>query len=378
MVGRKTGVWFACILLVLTISFTIVSAAQLDFRSDLTKQDYKNYGKCVVDSAKQEIACFKENNLGLKTCMKNARNISSGNRTIYKESYKTCLANYKKGFTECKDNFKKTKEACLTIKCDYNNPKKDYISKSPSECKELDFQCDDGQEFSDSCGCGCKIKKNDTNMKNDTKNDTKIKCEDYRYSGCPENCYKKCVSSSCTINGICTADCEGVGSCYSENPSEKSCDTLLKNVKDEYKKVQECTSDSDCIIGTIGLTCSVEMCGSVYNKNYDLTKIKQLSEEYNNKTCREFCPMVACIDTSRMKAVCSDNKCKMVSIEQNYCSPESRNASACAAVYQPVCGWFNPGKIQCFKYPCAATYSNSCAACMDQKVWYWTDGECPK
>ena len=49
----------------------------------------------------------------------------------------------------------------------------------------------------------------------------------------------------------------------------------------------------------------------------------------------------------------------------------------CAANYEPVCGWFN-SSIKCFAYPCAQTYSNSCYAAKDEKVDYYTLGECPK
>jgi len=31
----------------------------------------------------------------------------------------------------------------------------------------------------------------------------------------------------------------------------------------------------------------------------------------------------------------------------------------------------------CFKAPCADTYSNSCVACLDEKVSYWIKGNCP-
>jgi hypothetical protein len=61
----------------------------------------------------------------------------------------------------------------------------------------------------------------------------------------------------------------------------------------------------------------------------------------------------------------------------NYCSAESRNAQVCYELYKPVCGWFDSSKIQCIKYPCAATYSNECFACQNSNVAYWTDGECP-
>jgi hypothetical protein len=63
---------------------------------------------------------------------------------------------------------------------------------------------------------------------------------------------------------------------------------------------------------------------------------------------------------------------------RNYCTPEQRQAEACIEIYQPVCGWFDGEKIQCFAYPCAQTFSNFCFACMDENVLYWTEGECPE
>ena len=60
------------------------------------------------------------------------------------------------------------------------------------------------------------------------------------------------------------------------------------------------------------------------------------------------------------------------------CTSESRNPDGCLQIYKPVCGWFDPEKIQCVKYPCASTYSNICEACLDENVAYFTDGECPK
>ena len=64
--------------------------------------------------------------------------------------------------------------------------------------------------------------------------------------------------------------------------------------------------------------------------------------------------------------------------ESNYCTPESRNSDVCIEIYKPVCGWNDPSKIQCIRYPCAQTYSNDCQACANENVLYWTDGECPK
>jgi len=59
------------------------------------------------------------------------------------------------------------------------------------------------------------------------------------------------------------------------------------------------------------------------------------------------------------------------------CTEDQRNVDACIEIYQPVCGWSDPEKVQCVTYPCASDYSNSCFACMDGNVKYWTEGPCP-
>ncbi len=52
--------------------------------------------------------------------------------------------------------------------------------------------------------------------------------------------------------------------------------------------------------------------------------------------------------------------------ERVNCTDESRNVDACIEIYQPVCG-----------RPMNQTSSNSCFACMDENVAYYTGGECP-
>lgn len=64
-------------------------------------------------------------------------------------------------------------------------------------------------------------------------------------------------------------------------------------------------------------------------------------------------------------------------LKKTYCPINSIKDGVCIEIYKPVCGWFNPIKIQCIKYPCAETFSNSCFACSDDKVEYWTEEECP-
>ena len=60
-----------------------------------------------------------------------------------------------------------------------------------------------------------------------------------------------------------------------------------------------------------------------------------------------------------------------------YCELEQRKAEACTMEYAPVCGWSDPEKIQCIRYPCAQTYGNICTACANENVAYYTVGECP-
>ena len=63
--------------------------------------------------------------------------------------------------------------------------------------------------------------------------------------------------------------------------------------------------------------------------------------------------------------------------EKTYC-PSGPRGDVCITLYKPVCGWFDPAKIQCIKYPCAQTFSNGCFACHNSDILYYTEGECPK
>ncbi len=74
---------------------------------------------------------------------------------------------------------------------------------------------------------------------------------------------------------------------------------------------------------------------------------------------------------------CKFEPCPEGKLKAYDCTPEQKKAEVCTAIYKPVCGWFDPAKIHCLKYPCAQTFSNSCVACSDEKVISWTEGECP-
>ena len=73
---------------------------------------------------------------------------------------------------------------------------------------------------------------------------------------------------------------------------------------------------------------------------------------------------------------CEFAPCPDVETNRVYCEESQRQADACIEIYQPVCGYSDPEKIQCVRAPCASTYPNSCFACMDENVEYWVDGVC--
>jgi hypothetical protein len=70
--------------------------------------------------------------------------------------------------------------------------------------------------------------------------------------------------------------------------------------------------------------------------------------------------------------------CVKKEVAKNLCAPEEKQAEACIEIYSPVCGWYDPKKVQCVKYPCALEFSNKCFACKAKDVLYWTDGSCPE
>ena len=70
-----------------------------------------------------------------------------------------------------------------------------------------------------------------------------------------------------------------------------------------------------------------------------------------------------------------DDIIEMLSVHK--CRDDERSVFACIAHYDPVCGWNDPDKIQCIRYPCTSTYSNGCEACKNEEVSHWTPGECP-
>jgi hypothetical protein len=59
----------------------------------------------------------------------------------------------------------------------------------------------------------------------------------------------------------------------------------------------------------------------------------------------------------------------------NFCSNDDRNVDVCFELYRPVCGWFYKN-ISCLNPPCNLIFNNECYACKDERVEYWTFGNC--
>jgi hypothetical protein len=94
--------------------------------------------------------------------------------------------------------------------------------------------------------------------------------------------------------------------------------------------------------------------------------------------CREDAKL--CPDGSyvgRVPPDCNFEPCPGEGEFQHSCTGNDRAVAACIEIYLPVCGWFDTDEVNCDAYPCARTYSNSCFACIDTSVLYWTPGECP-
>lgn len=63
------------------------------------------------------------------------------------------------------------------------------------------------------------------------------------------------------------------------------------------------------------------------------------------------------------------------SYEPHYCIPESRGIE-CDESQDVVCGWFSNQQSTC-DGPCVKLFVNTCQACSDDRVEYWTNGDCP-
>ena len=75
------------------------------------------------------------------------------------------------------------------------------------------------------------------------------------------------------------------------------------------------------------------------------------------------------------KAPYVEKGCEIIRKELT-CSIEERSAEACIEIYDPVCGQV---QVECVTTPCnpvKETFSNSCFACMNERVLSYEKGQC--
>ena len=109
--------------------------------------------------------------------------------------------------------------------------------------------------------------------------------------------------------------------------------------------------------------------------------ISDLNRNYHSGDVEECSrTQILCIDGMKFFSDETGCGCELKEFEEDrfFCSNENRNVDFCIEIYQPVCGWSDPDKIKCIKFPCANTYSNSCFACTNENVSYYTEGVCPE
>ena len=168
-----------------------------------------------------------------------------------------------------------------------------------------------------------------------------------------------------TNYGLCVREAAWVRQdCYSiakENYSLCKIDAL-----DSSKFINQ---NNKTKINKTELKASTKVC----RDSYKITKSTCMNELKESKiNCKPF----KCKDNEIFNATtqkCDKNNAKP-GLEKNFCDT-AENGDVCTTIYQPVCGWFN-SNINCIRHPCATTYSNSCFACNDNKVKYWTEGIC--
>ncbi|MBX4212026.1 hypothetical protein KW787_01040 [Candidatus Pacearchaeota archaeon] len=116
----------------------------------------------------------------------------------------------------------------------------------------------------------------------------------------------------------------------------------------------------------------------LFQGNKETDQCMYSSKNYTSTSLEE-CSRIRYTCAEEMKPFQNDCGCgcEPASTEKYYCTSESRDNELCIQEYAPVCGWFDPKQIQCIKYPCAQTFTNSCFSCIDPRVLYWTEGECP-
>jgi hypothetical protein len=138
--------------------------------------------------------------------------------------------------------------------------------------------------------------------------------------------------------------------------------------------VKQCPDGS--YVSRVGPDCEFEECPTVGEDNEDVDD-EDVGCPEDAKICDDGSVVVRSGENCEFEECPTDGSGGTGISGKHYCQPSERGVDVCIEIYSPVCGWNDPDKIVCVTYPCASSYSNSCFACLNPEILYWTEGDCP-
>jgi len=138
--------------------------------------------------------------------------------------------------------------------------------------------------------------------------------------------------------------------------ADKKRDACNKEVINDSKMCKDiCESQKPCPTNNI-------VCGK---NNITYVNECELKKADVKKDCDKECPCIS-------KNITNNKNTN----EKNYCKPSDRKNINCTISDNFVCGFLNNNSTECAIAPCSITYTNSCDACIDTNISYWTIGKC--
>lgn len=188
---------------------------------------------------------------------------------------------------------------------------------------------------------------------------------------------------------------ENVVARLGNNAAEGTVDQIVIELQagsDDPAQPVACTMDAKMCpdgsyVGRVGPNCEFAPCpGSEFPIRYgeDVSRMEVYRSDCEQRMgVFNECGSACGPEAETCMAVCSmicegpaDEHMPPVPPDSTFCTPASRNVDACIEIYQPVCGQV---QVECIIEPCEPApqdFSNSCFACMNDRVVSYTDGVC--
>jgi hypothetical protein len=151
---------------------------------------------------------------------------------------------------------------------------------------------------------------------------------------------------------------------------------------DEITNFEECASAGNPVMESYPRQCRDPVSDRTFVEvieEWKLDEIVLMQHESEGYFGCFGCGEVLCVDPVMEMILVEETTERYCSSEfeiVGVCSEESRNVNACIEIYQPVCAEV---RVECVRAPCnpvKETYSNSCFACMNERVGSFVVGEC--